>query len=101
MNTTRPVALEELREQVRQAIADCLRASGRSMPSLRGQQCPLTSIDGFDSLCGIEVTVDLGQRLAIDLEDNVFIKTVGGGPKARTLDEVIQAVANAIRHQGG
>ena len=80
---------EQIAEEVKEAIKSCLEASGRRMPMLRGDQRPLTSISGFDSLCAIEVTVDLQERLAVRLEGNVFVKAVGGKSEPRTLDEVV------------
>jgi acyl carrier protein len=88
---------EEITTDLTTAIKACLVASGRTMPSLRGEQCPLTEIEGFDSLCGIEVTVELQERLGVRLEDNIFVQTSAGRPKARTVNEIVQALASAAK----
>jgi acyl carrier protein len=49
-------------------------------------------MEGFDSLCGIEVTVDLQKRLGVQLDDNVFIQTNGSKAKARTFDQTVDAL---------
>ena len=85
----------EIASELTTAIKACLEASGRTLPALRGDQCPLTTIKGFDSLCGIEVTVDLQERLGIQLEDNVFVQTSSAGSKARTFDQVVEALVAA------
>ena len=77
------------------AIKACLEASGQTMAAIRGDQCVLTTIKGFDSLCGIEVTVDLEERLSVELEDNVFVQTSSVGTKARTFDQVVDALVAA------
>lgn len=88
---------EEIAIHLATAIKSCLTASGRTMPSLRGDQCPLTTIEGFDSLCGIEVTVELQERLGVRLEDNIFVHSSTGRPKARTVDEIVQALSSAAK----
>jgi acyl carrier protein len=79
------------------AIKECLAASGRTIGAIRGDQCPLTTIKDFDSLCGIEVTVDLQERLGVHLEDNVFVQTNSAGSKARTFDQVVDALVTAAK----
>jgi acyl carrier protein len=55
------------------------------------------AIQGFDSLCGIEVTGDLQARLGLKLEDNIFVKANGTRAAARTLAEVVDALLKAAR----
>ena len=83
----------EIVGQLTTAIKACLEASGRRLPALRGDQCPLTAVAGFDSLCGIEVTVDLQKRLGVQLDDNIFVQTNGSRAKARTFDQIVDAIA--------
>jgi acyl carrier protein len=79
------------------AINRCLTASGRKTKHIPGNECPLTFIPGFDSLCGIEVTVELEEILGVQLEENVFIKTEKGKTRARTLNEVSDVLLTAAR----
>ena len=83
-------------DALKRAIAETLQRSGRILPEVDDYTlCPILDIEGFDSLCGIEVTVDLETSLGIaDLTHNVFIKIVGKHAKARTFDEVVDAILN-------
>jgi hypothetical protein len=88
---------KEIASKLVSAIERCVIASGHAMPSLRADQCPLTEIQGFDSLCGIEVTVDLQESLGVKLKNNVFVKADGSKVAARTLDEIVDAILKAGR----
>lgn len=88
---------EEIAGELIAAIKRCVVASGHTMPLLRPDQCPLMAIQGFDSLCGIEVTVDLQARLSLKLEDNIFVKANDTRAAARTLAEVVDALLKAAR----
>jgi acyl carrier protein len=82
----------EIAGELTAAIKTCLEASGRTLPPLRGDQCPLTAIAGFDSLCGIEVTVELQKHLGVRLDDNVFVEAGGSRVKARTFDQIVDVI---------
>lgn len=88
---------DEIANELTAAIKRCVVASGHIMPLLQADQCPLMAIQGFDSLCGIEVTVDLQDRLRLKLEDNVFVKANGTRATARTFAEIIEALLKAGR----
>jgi acyl carrier protein len=88
---------EELANDLTTAIKTCLAASGRTLVAIRGDQCPLLTIKGLDSLCGIEVTVDLQERFGVKLEDNIFVQTNSSGTKARTFDQVVDALVAAAK----
>ena len=88
---------EELANELTNAITACLTASGRTMVAIRPDQCPLTTIKGFDSLCGIEVTVELQERFGAKLEDNIFVETNSAGTRARTFSQVVDALIAAAK----
>lgn len=81
---------------LRDVIADCLGRSGREMPQLRPDKKIIDGVPGFDSLLGLEATIDLELRLGVTLEDNVFIKEVLGRPRARTFGEVVKALLTTL-----
>jgi len=81
---------------LRRVISDCLQRSGRAMPQIGPDTKVVDGVPGFDSLCGLEATVDLEQQLGITLEDNVFVKEVNGRPRARTFGEVVKAILATI-----
>lgn len=82
----------EVAKVLRSVISDCLSRSGRDMPQINPDKKVIDEVPGFDSLCGLEATIDLEARLGISLEDNVFIKDVLGRPRARTFGEVLKAL---------
>ena len=90
----------EVAKILRSVIADCLARSGREIPQIGSDKKIITGVDGFDSLCGLEATIDLEARLGITLEDNVFIKDVLGRPRARTFAEVVKAISAKVNGSG-
>ena len=95
----KPRAREDIAQALTAAIQVCVENSGDTLGPLKEDQCPLTTIKGFDSLCGIEVTVELQERLRLKLEDNIFVENNGGRPKARTLKQVIDALVKATKSE--
>jgi hypothetical protein len=87
----------EIAKVVIAAVSDCLAASGRPTPQLELDTPIITGIKGFDSLCGIETTIALEGRLGIALGNNIFVKEVNGRPRARTLREVVKAIASLVK----
>ena len=82
---------------VAKAITDSLFLSGRPVPSeIAATAKIIDEIEGFDSPAGVDVTVDLELQLGIDLPHNVFIKTVNGRPRARTLNEVVDVLCRML-----
>lgn len=84
---------EQVTAIVFQAITDSLVLSGRPAPQeIAAATKIIGEIEGFDSPAGVDVTVDLELQLGIDLPHNVFIKTVNGRPRARTLNEIVEVL---------
>jgi acyl carrier protein len=79
-------------EMVKDAVAECLKRSGREVPEITSDTKIISGIAGFDSHCGIETTIELEAQLDTVLDDNVFIKEEHGHPRARTLREVAQVI---------
>ena len=82
----------EVAKVLRNVISDCLHRSGREVPEIGSDMKIIDGFPGFDSLCGLEATIELELRLGVGLEDNVFIKEVQGRPRARTFGEVVNAL---------
>lgn len=86
----------EVAKVLRSVISDCLSRSGREVPEIGSDMKIIDGLPGFDSLCGLEATIELELRLGISLEDNVFIKEVLGRPRARTFGEVVKALLDVV-----
>jgi acyl carrier protein len=82
---------------VSKAIADSLFLSGRPVPNeIAATTKIIGEVEGFDSPAGVDVTVDLELQLGIALPHNVFVKTVNGRPRARTLNEVVDVLCRML-----
>jgi hypothetical protein len=84
---------QAIRERLCHAIAATLRLSGRKLPEFRDTDKPLKDYEGFDSQCGLEVTVELEVALGVDdFGNNVFVKGAGKSPQARSLSEIVGSI---------
>ncbi len=90
----------EAAKVLRSVIYDCLARSGRDAPQISSDAKIIDGVAGFDSLCGLEATIDLEMRLGVSLEDNIFIKEVSGRPRARTFGEVVTALLTILNGGG-
>ncbi len=86
----------EVANVLRSVISECLARSGREVPPIGSDKKIIDGVPGFDSLCGLEATIDLEMRLGVTLEDNLFIKEVLGRPRARTFGEVLTALLTIL-----
>jgi hypothetical protein len=85
---------------VNAAITASLLLSGRPVPNaITASMKLLNEIDGFDSPMGVDVTVDLELQLGIELPHNIFVKTVNGRPRARTLHEVVDILCRMLARE--
>jgi hypothetical protein len=93
---------QDTRQSICEAIAATLRRSGREVPEFRDQDEPVKSYDGFDSQCGLEVTVELEVLLGIDdLGTNIFVKDTGKTTCARNLGEIVGVVLLKVKAKRG
>lgn len=90
----------EVAKVLRSVISDCLTRSGREVPQIASDEKIIDGVAGFDSLCGLEATIDLEVRLGVGLDDNIFIKEVLGRPRARTFGEVVTALLSSLNGGG-
>ena len=90
------------RKSVCDGIAVTLRLSGREIPEFKDTDRPILDYSGFDSQCGIEVTVELEQSLGInDLGDNIFVEGTGKSLRARCLRDIVNAVLAKLKTTRG
>jgi acyl carrier protein len=83
---------EELEQEVIRAICSCLEASGRDKPSVTAQTIPLKDIKDFDSLCAIEVVVDLEGKLETGLGEDLFVAGSGKAARLRSVREIAEII---------
>ena len=82
-------------EKVIQAVAQVQEASGRAVGQISAGTRPMGDISGFDSLNGVEVTVDLSQSLGQELpNDNIFVSK--DGRRALSIAEITDNLYKTI-----
>lgn len=65
----------EIEQMLIAVVCDIQRLSGREAVPVSVATCPIYDMPGFDSLNGVEATVDALGRLGLDLEfNNVFVE---------------------------
>ena len=83
---------EVVERELLTAIRECMEAAGKECPPLTTDLVPLKDIKGFDSLSGVEVTVDLESKLGKDCGDDLFVAGLGKNAKPRSVREVAKLV---------
>lgn len=100
MDDKHKVTKPEVESHLAAAIATTLKMSGHPVPQFTAALKIIKGVAGFDSLCGIEVTVDLEQRLGVELGENIFVGSKNGTPYARTFSQVVAAIWAILQHNG-
>jgi acyl carrier protein len=86
---------EALESVLIDAICNCLAASGREVPEMNPETVPLEGIAGFDSLCAVEVLVDVEARCGLKVNDDVFLSGKGAKARHRTIREIADAITQS------
>ncbi len=69
---------DEVIKVISAVLAEVQSSSGRQPVVVTGDTCPIGDLDGFDSLNGVEASVELSDRLGVDLPGvNAFINEKG------------------------
>ncbi len=78
-------------EAVVNVLASLQSISGRPAIEISERTCPIGDLEEFDSLNGVEATVELSDRLGVDLPGvNAFANE--SGTKALTVSDVADAI---------
>src|SRR5271168_5367466 len=95
------MSLDEIQAIVLDVVREVQVISGREWVGLDPDAEPIRELDGFDSLCAVEATVMMEERLGCgDLEvDTIFVS--GDGKRALTVKEVAQRVSKLLAEKGG
>ena len=74
-------------------------SSGRDCNELTSQSCPIGDLPGFDSLNGVEATVELAERVGLKSADvNLFVNE--RGDRALSVGVIADRVCEALQAQG-
>jgi acyl carrier protein len=72
--------------------------SGRSWQPLRDDSKPIGALEGFDSLCGLEATTLLEEKLGCSFGDeSIFVSA--DGTRALTVNEITARIASVLNAQ--
>jgi acyl carrier protein len=72
--------------------------SGRSWHLLRDDSKPIGALEGFDSLCALEATTILEEKLGCSFGDeSIFVSS--DGTRALTMNEIINRIAAVVNAQ--
>ncbi len=95
------MSLDEIQTIVLDVLRDVQTLSGREWVGLDPNAEPIGQLDGFDSLCGVEATVMVEERLGCgDLDvDTVFVSR--DGKRALTVKEIAQRISKLLAAKGG
>lgn len=74
------------------AITDCLQASGKPAEKITADVVPFADLEGFDSLCAIEMLVQIEAQYGLKAEVDVFLEGKGNKAKKRTIKEIAAAI---------
>lgn len=76
---------------VSEVLTEIQAISGRDPTRISESTCPIGDLDQFDSLNGVEATVELSDRLGIELPGvNAFVNE--SGTKALTVAEIADGI---------
>lgn len=78
----------DIKKAVLDTITEIQSLSGRQIPDkLEDDECPIGSVDGFDSINAVEATVILSTKLNCEIDFNPFISEKG--TKALNLSQIV------------
>jgi acyl carrier protein len=83
---------EAIERHLIEAIQECMEASGKECPQLSANSIPFKEIPGFDSLCAIEVLVDVESKIGRELGEDLFVTGSGKTAMPRSVREVADAI---------
>jgi acyl carrier protein len=83
---------QEIEAALIAAIEACLEASGKPKGTINSDTVPLKDISGFDSLCAVEVIIDLEATCGVKADSNVFVEGEGRKERKRTIREIAIAI---------
>ena len=85
--------LEDIEKLLIDVACDVQKMSGREVVNLTSESRPLLDMPGFDSLNGVEATVDALNRLKLDLD---FIDIFVDEEKALTIREAATRILGCM-----
>ena len=79
---------QELQNIVCEVLVEIQTQSGREVARVDGRTRPIGGLLGFDSLSGLEATVELSQKLECEIPEDVNLFVNEAGTRALRVEEV-------------
>jgi len=96
MEAAAAIDQEAIERELLTALQVCMEAAGKECPALTSDIVPITDIKGFDSLCGVEVTVELESKVGRDCGDDIFVAGSGKNAKPRSVREAAKLIISRL-----
>ena len=88
---------EEVMAKVVQAVSQVQKISGRSAGNLGSTTRPIRDLAGFDSLSGIEATIELSELLGHEFPDDYNAFVSKDGRSALSVHEIAEEICSGFR----
>ncbi len=80
------MTIEDIKEELRRAILEIQTNSGRAVPDIHDELCPIGDLEGFDSLNAVEVTCLLSDYLGHNITNDLMLPIYPG--RQLTINEI-------------
>lgn len=86
---------EELEQQLISVLVQIQKFSGREVPTMTVDLCPMLDLDGFESINAAEATAMLAEELHLNIKDIPFFPKPGNKPLTikQIVDNILRAEA--------
>jgi acyl carrier protein len=71
---------DQIKKKLVEAIAEIQEISGRQVPQVQDEACPIGDIEGFDSVNCVELACELSSSLGFEVDAKDFIPNVLAHP---------------------
>lgn len=89
---------EEIKRVLVEVLTEVQKNSGHPTVEIDDDTGPIGDLPGFDSLTGIEATVELGRRLGREINlENIFVNEKGN--RALRVSEIAAQLFNILRSE--
>lgn len=90
--------LEQAQKVIIEVLGEIQTISGRILTPMSSTTCPVGDLPGFDSLNGIEATLQISEKLGYDFpSDNLLVDDTGH--RALTISKVAERVCQLMEAQ--
>lgn len=86
----------EIEHAIVGALMDIQTMSGRELVEIKSTTRPIGDLPGFDSLNGVEATIEIGVRLDFEVPPDVNLFVDESGNAASTVTDIVDRVCGLV-----